>query len=75
MIEHDIGAIRLAPQNGIWWMGLGISLQGDSRNGEARDVFRRALATNSLSKELANICSRQSGAMVRFRPSPAHPLA
>lgn len=33
-------------------MGLGISLQTEQRNDEARDAFKRALESNSLNTEL-----------------------
>lgn len=45
-------ALRLAPQAGVWWMGLGISLEADGRAAEAREAFLRARASGSLSAEL-----------------------
>ncbi|MBZ0132184.1 MAG: tetratricopeptide repeat protein [Rhodocyclaceae bacterium] len=46
-------ALQLAPQAGVWWMGLGISLEADGRLPEAKDAFQRARATGALSPELA----------------------
>jgi len=46
-------AVRLVPQAGVWWMGLGISLEADGRGAEARDALQRAKATGTLSPELA----------------------
>lgn len=51
-------ALRSAPQNAVWWMGLGIALQGDKRDGEALDAFRRAKA-NGLSPELQAFVDRK----------------
>ncbi len=51
-IDHYQSALRLAPQSGVWLMGLGISLQALNRNSEAQDTFRRAKATNALNSEL-----------------------
>ncbi|MEZ5614903.1 MAG: tetratricopeptide repeat protein [Rhodocyclaceae bacterium] len=46
-------ALRLLPQAGIWWMGLGISLEADGKPAEAREAYERARATGNLSVELA----------------------
>ncbi len=50
--SHYLRATRLAPQEGRWWLGLGLALEGDGRAGEAKDAFRHALATSTLSPEL-----------------------
>ncbi len=51
-------ALRLQPQNGVWWMGLGISLQADKRTAEARDAYRKAQAAG-LSPELQQFVERK----------------
>lgn len=51
-IEHYFVALRKSPQNGLWWMGIAISMQADNRVGDARDAFGRAKASSSLSPEL-----------------------
>jgi MSHA biogenesis protein MshN len=45
-------ALRLAPRAGLWWMGMGISLQAENRSAEALDAFRRARAVGGLSPDL-----------------------
>ncbi len=45
-------ALRLSPQTGLWWMGLGVSLEADRRPGEAAEAFQRARDSNSLNAEL-----------------------
>lgn len=51
-VDQYQAALRLAPQSGIWLMGLGISLQALKRNSEAQEAFRRARSTNTLNPEL-----------------------
>jgi MSHA biogenesis protein MshN len=51
-IEHYAVALRQNPQNGIWWMGMGISLQAENRFSEAQEAFSRAKTSNMLSAEL-----------------------
>jgi MSHA biogenesis protein MshN len=52
-------ALRGAPANAVWWMGLGISLQLDKRNAEALDAFQRARAAGTLSQELQAFVERK----------------
>ena len=51
-IAHYQIAVQLAPNSGVWLMGLGISLHAAKRNEEARDAFKRAIETRTLSAEL-----------------------
>ncbi|HXA47724.1 MAG TPA: tetratricopeptide repeat protein [Burkholderiaceae bacterium] len=51
-IDHYVIAIGKNPQNGIWWLGLGNSLQAENRLPEAKEAFNRAKASNSLTPEL-----------------------
>ncbi|OFZ65647.1 MAG: hypothetical protein A2V79_07005 [Betaproteobacteria bacterium RBG_16_56_24] len=43
---------QLAPGNGVWLMGYGISLQAIKRNADAKEAFRKALETQTLSPDL-----------------------
>jgi MSHA biogenesis protein MshN len=45
-------ALQRAPQNGVWWMGLGISMQADGRPAHALEAFSRARASDTLSPDL-----------------------
>jgi len=58
-IEHYQAALRLQPANGIWWMGMGISLQADKRNADAKLAFQRARDSGSLRPELQNFVERR----------------
>jgi len=52
-IDQFQSALRSRPATGLWWLGLGISLQAANRTVEAQDAYRRAQSANSLSPELA----------------------
>ena len=52
-IEQFQAALRMRPATGVWWLGLGISLQAANRTAEAQDAYRRARATNNLNPDLA----------------------
>ncbi len=51
-IAHYQIALKLAPNNGIWLMGIGISLQATQRTTDAREAYQRALASNTLNAQL-----------------------
>lgn len=57
--EQYQAALQGAPQNGVWWMGLGMSLQADKRDAEALDAYRKAKGTGTLSPELLNFVDRK----------------
>jgi MSHA biogenesis protein MshN len=58
-VTHYQAAVQLAPNSGVWWMGLGISLRALQRNEEARAAFRHALETNTLSADLQTFVTQQ----------------
>jgi len=51
-IDAFSAALRQSPQNGAWWIGLGISLAAEGRGPSSREAFERARATGTLSPEL-----------------------
>ncbi|NGZ84608.1 tetratricopeptide repeat protein [Duganella sp. SAP-35] len=58
-VQHYRDALRLSPGNGVWWMGLGISLQAGQHLPEARDAYTRARAANGLTPELQAFIDRK----------------
>jgi MSHA biogenesis protein MshN len=64
-VEHYTTAIRHGGQNGVWLMGLGISLLAEKRNPEALDAFRRAKASGNLTPELAAYVDRRLQALAK----------
>lgn len=60
-VNHYSRAVRMAPAEGRWWLGLGLALQADGKPADAREAFQRALASGSLSPELVNVARQQLG--------------
>ena len=52
-------ALRSAPENGVWLMGLGMSLQAEKRHGEALDAFQRAKVSGMLTAPLMSFVERK----------------
>ena len=57
--QHYREALRSSPNNGVWWMGLGISLQAGQHLPEAREAYTRARAAAGLSPELQAFIDRK----------------
>jgi MSHA biogenesis protein MshN len=57
--ERYSAALRTNPQNAVWWMGLGISLQADQRPREAHEAYLRARQTGTLSPELTGFVEQR----------------
>ena len=64
-IDHYAIAIRKMPENGLWWMGYGISLQAENRLPEAKDAFTRAKSSSTLSPELRTFVDQKLSQMPR----------
>ncbi|MFZ5582082.1 MAG: tetratricopeptide repeat protein [Pseudomonadota bacterium] len=51
--EHYRAALRLSPNDGRWWIGLGLALESQGNGAEARTAFQTARASGSLTSEMA----------------------
>ena len=58
-VDYYRAALRGVPGNGVWMMGLGISLRAANQSAEARDAFQRALESKQLTSELQEFVQRQ----------------
>jgi MSHA biogenesis protein MshN len=52
-IRYFHAALRLRPNAGVWWLGLGISLQAANQPAAAKSAYQQARATGNLHPELA----------------------
>ena len=57
--EHYQLALQTAPDNSVWWMGLGIALQADNHPVQARQAFERAKGLQTLSPQLQAFVERK----------------
>ena len=57
--EHYQLALQTAPDNSVWWMGLGIALQADNHPAQARQAFERARGLQTLSPQLQAFVERK----------------
>ncbi len=58
-VDYYRAALRGVPGNGVWTMGLGISLRAANQSAEARDTFQRAIESKQLTPELQEFVERQ----------------
>lgn len=57
--EHYRAATRIAPAEGRWWFGLGLSLDAEGAGAEAREAFLRARASGNLNPDLTSIVDQK----------------
>jgi MSHA biogenesis protein MshN len=58
-IDEYQAALKLAPQVGVWWVGLGLAQESAERPKDAADAFRQAKAVGNLSPNLADFVDRK----------------
>src|SRR5258708_6505212 len=58
-VDYYRVALRGVPGNGVWMMGLGISLRAANQSAESRDAFQHALESRQLTPELQEFVERQ----------------
>ena len=58
-IERYLAAVRLSPNDGRWWLGLGLSLEAESRVAEAQEAFHKARSSGTLSAELSALVDQK----------------
>jgi MSHA biogenesis protein MshN len=63
--DYYRSALQLSPQNGVWWIGLAISLQADQHLPEAREAFSRARSSSGLTPELRGFIDRELAKLSR----------
>ena len=58
-VDYYRVALRGVPGNGVWMMGLGISLRAANQSAEAREAFQRSIESRQLTPELQSFVERQ----------------
>ena len=62
-IDIYLQLVKARPSTGIWWLGLGISLEKLGKNKEALDAYRRAQNTGSLKSGLVKFTNNRVAAL------------
>ncbi len=62
-VDQYAAALRLAPDNAVWLMGLGISLQAEKRNAEAKQAFQQASSSGTLTSTLQSFVDKKIEAL------------
>lgn len=60
--------LRLRPQNGVWWMGLALSLEGDGNDAAALQAYARARDSGNLAPKLLSYVNERIAALGKKTP-------
>lgn len=52
-------ALQLKPNEGRWWLGLGLALESDGQAAQARNAFQRARSADGLTPEMLAVIERK----------------
>jgi MSHA biogenesis protein MshN len=58
-IRYFQAALQARPGSGVWWLGLGISLQAANQPAAAQKAYQQARATGNLHPELAALAEQR----------------
>jgi MSHA biogenesis protein MshN len=58
-VEQFQAALRLKPALGVWWLGLGMSLQAVNRTADAQEAYRHARNSANIHPELAALADQR----------------
>lgn len=50
---HYLAAVQLKPNEGRWWLGLGLAYEAEGKAAEAREAFQRARGSGGVTPEMA----------------------
>ena len=62
-IEIYLQLVKVRPEVGIWWLGLGISLEKSGKSKEALEAYQRAQKTGSLKSGLVKFTNNRVSAL------------
>ncbi|MDE2088561.1 MAG: tetratricopeptide repeat protein [Gammaproteobacteria bacterium] len=60
--------LQLRPQNGVWWMGLGISLEGEGNGTAALQAYTQARDSGNLAPKLLSYVNERIAALDKKTP-------
>jgi MSHA biogenesis protein MshN len=63
-------ALRLEPNQGVWWMGLAISLEAQQNPGDALSAYRRAQSSGTLTGAALEFVQRKINRLEAQTPAP-----